>query len=92
MAYIVGQIAGILIGLVMLRSHHFGKVVPSALIAGNVLGFAFYVPTIGLALSALSGVVLWLWYILIIPKFFRLARSAAAEVESFKANDLEREV
>jgi hypothetical protein len=76
-AYIVGQIAGILIGLVMLRSHLFGKLVPYALIAGNVLGFAFYLPTVGLALSALSGVVLWLWYILIIPKFFRLARGAA---------------
>jgi hypothetical protein len=75
-AYNVGQIAGILIGLIMLRSRHFGKVVPYILIVGNALGFAFYIPTVGLAISAFAGVVLWLWYILIIPKFFRLARSA----------------
>ena len=73
-AYIVGQIAGVLIGLVMFRSHLFGKAIPYTLIAGNALGFGFYLPTVGLALSALAGVVLWLWYILIIPKFFWLAR------------------
>lgn len=76
-AYVVGQIAAILIGMTMLRSHLFGKVVPYALIVGSALGFAYYIPTVGLVLSAIAAVVLWVWYILIIPRFFRLARSAA---------------
>lgn len=75
-SYVVGQIAGILIGVVMLRSNLFGKAVPYALIIGNVVGFGLYVPTVGLAISAFSGVILWVWYILITRRFFHLARAS----------------
>lgn len=73
-AYVVGQIAAILIGMVMLRSRIFGKAAPYTLIGGSALGFGYYLPTVGLAISALAAVGLWAWYILIAPKFFRLAR------------------
>jgi Domain of unknown function (DUF4386) len=72
--YVLGQLAGIMIGLVMLRSGRFGRAVPSTLIAGNVVGFGLYLPTIGLAISAMSGLVLWAWYLLIARRFFRLER------------------
>jgi hypothetical protein len=75
--YIVGQLAGILLGMVMLRGNLFGRAVPSTLIVGNVLGFGYYLPTVGLAISALSGVVLWAWYLLVARKFFQLGRSPA---------------
>jgi Domain of unknown function (DUF4386) len=71
-AYVVGQIAGIMIGAVMLRSGFFGRAIPYALIIGNVVGFGYYLPEVGLAVSALSGVVLWVWYVLIARRFFRL--------------------
>lgn len=72
--YVLGQLAGIMIGLVMLRSRLFGRAVPYTLIAGNVVGFGLYLPTVGLAISAASGLVLWTWYLLIAPRFFRLER------------------
>jgi Domain of unknown function (DUF4386) len=72
--YVTGQLAGIMVGLVMLRSRRFGRAVPYTLIAGNVVGFGLYLPTVGLAISALSGLVLWAWYLLIAPRLFRLER------------------
>ena len=76
--YVLGQLAGIMVGLVMLRSGRFGRAVPYTLIAGNVVGFGLYLPTVGLAISALSGLVLWAWYLLIAPRFFRLERRRSA--------------
>jgi hypothetical protein len=72
--YVLGQLAGIMIGLVMLRSALFGRAVPYTLIAGNVVGFGLYLPTVGLTVSAFSGLVLWAWYLLVARRFFRLER------------------
>jgi hypothetical protein len=44
------------------------------LLAGNVVGFGLYLPTVGLAISACSGLVLWVWYLLLARRLFRLAR------------------
>jgi hypothetical protein len=75
--YIVGQLAGIMLGIIMLRGNLFGRAVPYTLILGNVLGFGYYLPTVGLAISALSGVVLWAWYLLVARRFLQLGRSPA---------------
>jgi hypothetical protein len=83
--YIVGQLAGIALGIVMLRGNLFGRTVPAALILGNVLGFGYYLPTVGLAVSAFSGVVLWVWYLLITRSLLRLGRSRAP-VEGLEPN------
>jgi hypothetical protein len=72
-AYIVGQLAGIALGLVMLRGTAFGRAVPLAMIAGDALGFGYYLPKVGLAISAVSGIVLWGWYLLIGGRFLLLA-------------------
>jgi hypothetical protein len=78
--YVVGQLAGILLGMVMLRGKLFGRAVPDTLILGNVLGFGYYLPTVGLAISAFSGVVLWAWYLLVARRFFQLGRGPAPSV------------
>jgi hypothetical protein len=71
--YVLGQLAGILVGLVMLKGHRFGRAIPSTLIVGNLIGFGLYLPTVGVAISAFSGLVLWAWYLLIARKFLRMA-------------------
>jgi hypothetical protein len=45
------------------------------LIVGSVVGFGYYLPKIGLAVSAFSGVVLWVCYIAITRSFLKLGRS-----------------
>jgi len=72
--YVLGQLAGIIFGIVMLRSHLFTKAIAYLMIAGNAFGFLLYVPEFGLTLSALSGVILWFWMILIARRFFQLSR------------------
>jgi hypothetical protein len=74
--YILAQIAGIIIGAVMLRTSLFNRWIGYLMIGGNALGFGLYVPTVGLALSAFSGVILWVWFILIARRFFQLARTS----------------
>jgi hypothetical protein len=74
-SYIVGQLAGIGVGWVMLQSPSFSRWTAYVLIAGNVLGFGYYLPTVGLAISAFSGVVLWIWFGLIARDFLRLSRT-----------------
>jgi hypothetical protein len=74
-SYVVGQLAGIVVGVVMLRSSLFGRAVPLVLIVGNVLGFGYYLPRVGLVVSAFSGVVLWVWYLLVARVLYRLGRS-----------------
>jgi hypothetical protein len=71
--YVLGQLAGIMIGLVMVKSRQFGRAIPSTLIVGNLVGFGLYLPTVGVAMSAFSGLVLWAWYLLVARKFLQLA-------------------
>jgi hypothetical protein len=60
----------------MLRTTIFNRSIGYLMIAGNALGFGLYVPAVGLALSALSGVILWVWFILIARRFFQLGRTS----------------
>jgi hypothetical protein len=73
--YILAQIAGILFGLVMLRTQLFSRAIAYLMIGGNAFGFLLYVPEVGVALSAISGVILWLWMILVSRRLLQLARS-----------------
>ena len=73
-SYVLGSVAGIIIGAVMLRSNIFSRVTAYAGILGNVVGFGLYVPTIGLFLSVISGPILWIWYILIARRLLQLGR------------------
>jgi hypothetical protein len=73
-SYVVGQLAGIMIGLVMLRGDRFGRAIPYALIAGNLIGFGLSLPAVGVALSAFAGLVLWAWYVLMAHRLLQLGR------------------
>lgn len=73
-SYILASIAGIIIGAVMLQSNIFSKVTAYSAILGNLIAFGLYIPKIGLSLAAFSGVVLWIWYILIARKLYQLGK------------------
>ena len=53
--YVLGQLAGIMVGLVMPRSHRFGRAIPSTPIVGNLVGFGLYLPTVGVAIASLGA-------------------------------------
>jgi hypothetical protein len=59
--YILGSIAGIAIGAVMLRSAVFSNLAGWMAILGNGVGLGLYVPTIGVYISVFSVLFLEVW-------------------------------
>jgi hypothetical protein len=74
-SYILGSFAGVFVSLAMLASPSFSRVGAWSGIVGNLLGFGLYVPKVGLAISALSGLVLVLWFVFVGRDLLRLARA-----------------
>jgi hypothetical protein len=80
-AYILGSVAGIAVGAVMLRSGTFSNVTGWMAILGNAVGFGLYVPVVGVYVSVFSVLFLEIWYILISRRLFRLGKPvSSAEV------------
>ena len=69
--YILGSIAVLLVSTVMLQSERFSNVTAYAGILGNAVALGLYVPEIGLILSVVSVVVLWVWYVLVARALFQ---------------------
>lgn len=76
--YVLGQLVAIVLGFIMLRTTIFNRTTAYLGIGSNMVGFGLYLPEIGLMLSALSGVGIWVWYILIAKRLFELKRMSAA--------------
>lgn len=76
--YLLGSIAGILIGVVMVRSAVFSDLAGWMAILGNAVGLGLYVPTVGVYISVFSVVFLQVWYILIARRLLQLGRRPIA--------------
>ena len=70
--YILGTIALFIISMVMLRSNTFSKATAYVGIVANILAFGLYVPAIGIYVSIISVLFLWIWYLLIARRLFQL--------------------
>ena len=74
-AYLLGSIAGIAVGFVMLQSSDFSKVTAYMIILANVVGFGLYIPVVGVYISVFSVLFLEIWYILLGQKLVVLGQS-----------------
>jgi hypothetical protein len=70
--YILASVAGLLVGVAMLRSTVFPRLAGWAAIVANVLGFGLFLPGIGIALSIVSVFILIAWYAAIGWRFVRM--------------------
>lgn len=77
--YILGQIAGVILGFAMLGSGVFRRRLAYLMIGGNLFGFLLYVPRIGIALSAASGVILWFWMVGVSRRLLQLSDMSVGE-------------
>lgn len=77
--YVFGSISLLMTAVVMLRSDIFSKATAYVGIVSSVTGLGLYVPKIGVAISILSVVGLWIWYILIARRFFQLAKGVSTD-------------
>jgi hypothetical protein len=80
--YLLGSLAGITIGAVMLRSAVFSRITGYLAIGANAVGLGLYLPGIGVYISVFSVLFLEIWYVLVARRLLTLARpvtsSAAA--------------
>lgn len=72
-AYLLGALAGILIGVVMLHSASFGKATAWLLIVANVVGLGLYLPGVGVYVAVFSVLFLEIWYLLVARALWRSA-------------------
>jgi hypothetical protein len=70
--YVLASLAGILIGLAMLRSPVFPRIAAWAAVVANVLGFGLFLPAIGVVLSIVSVFILIAWYAAVGWRLLRL--------------------
>ena len=63
--YVLASLAGVLVGIAMLRADVFPRSAGWAALVANVLGFALFAPGIGVLLSIVSVLILVVWYGLI---------------------------
>lgn len=76
--YLLGSLAGILLGLVMLRSTNFGRATAWMLILANAVGLGLYLPAVGVSIAVFSVLFLEIWYVLVARALWRLARGHSA--------------
>jgi hypothetical protein len=60
--YSLASVAGILVGVAMLRTATFPRLAGWAAIVANAIGFGLFIPQIGVVLSILSVAILIIWY------------------------------
>jgi hypothetical protein len=75
--YILGSIAGIAIGGMMLRSGIFSNLAGWMAVLGNAVGLGLYIPTVGLYISVFPVVFLEIRYILISRRLLQLGKRAS---------------
>jgi hypothetical protein len=73
-AYLLGSVAGIAVGVLMLRSAVFSNVTGYMAILGNAVGLGLYVPVVGVYISVFSVLFLEVWYILIGRRLLQLGK------------------
>jgi hypothetical protein len=71
-SYVLGYLAYVVIGAVMLRSRVFGRATAYLGILTGIAGFGFYLPTIGLLLSVLVVLLVGVWNALVARRLFQL--------------------
>lgn len=71
--YLLASLAGMLVGIGMLRTRVFPRLAAWAAIVANLLGLGLFVPGIGVLLSIVSVVILIVWYLLVGWRLMRLA-------------------
>ena len=71
-SYILGSITGLIISFVMLKTNVFSKTTAYVRIASSVCDFGLYIPTVGIYISILSVIFLFIWNILVARRLFQL--------------------
>lgn len=78
-SYILGSVTGLIVSLVMLQTKIFGKAFAYVRIASSICDFGLYIPVVGMYISMLSVLFLFVWNIMIARRLWQLAKTRSEE-------------
>ena len=61
--YVLSAVGGILLGAALVRAGAFGRAAGWLLVVANVVGLGIFLPGVGIAVSLVSVLLLWVWYL-----------------------------
>ena len=61
--YVLSAVGGILLGAALVRTGTLGRAAGWLLLVANVVGLGIFLPGVGIAVSLLSVLLLWVWYL-----------------------------
>ena len=72
--YVLSAVGGILLGAALVRAGAFGRAAGWLLVVANVVGLGIFLPGVGIAVSLVSVLLLWVWYLRIGWSFAQMVR------------------
>jgi hypothetical protein len=80
--YVLSAVGGILLGAALVRAGALGRAAGWLLVVANVVGFGIFLPGVGIAISLVSVLLLWVWYLRIGWSLARMVRRGAPRPKS----------
>jgi hypothetical protein len=72
--YVLSAVGGILLGAALVRAGALGRATGWLLVVANVVGLGIFLPGVGIAVSLVSVLLLWIWYMRIGWSLARMVR------------------
>jgi len=72
--YVLSAVGGILLGAALVRAGALGRAAGWLLVVANVVGLGIFLPSVGIAVSLFSVLLLWFWYLRVGWSFVRMVR------------------
>jgi hypothetical protein len=72
--YVVSAVGGILLGAALVRAKVLGRAAGWLLVVANVVGLGIFLPGVGIAVSLVSVLLLWVWYLRVGWSLVRMVR------------------
>jgi Domain of unknown function (DUF4386) len=85
--YLLASIGGLLIAVVMLRTHVFRKSIGYLGLVGNAIGLGLFIPVVGTYLAVVSVLPLEVWYVLLGARLLQFSRAAVVRDQEAGGNE-----
>ena len=72
--YALSAVGGILLGAALVRAGALGRAAGWLLVVANVIGLGIFLPGVGIAVSLVSVLLLWVWYVRVGWSLVRMVR------------------
>ena len=80
--YVLSAVGGILLGAALVRAGALGRATGWLFLVANVVGLGIFLPGVGIAVSLVSVLLLWVWFLRIGWSLVRMVRRVVPRPEA----------